>query len=136
MACNMMEFVFLQQEQFKEKRQKEDVPASDLKLWIDTVGTQLEKWVGKDIANLVDTSFVAFCRAKQKVLYSSGLSAVLSLVQQCSSNAANLSFSEASKQQLLLKIPKSHRLRPLVGAFLEAWQHAAVFIWNCYQLQH
>ena len=116
--CDMANFVFLQNDKFKEK-QKLDVAATTLKRWVDIVPNKLKKWVDTGLAQLVEDRTLSVCRSKQQALFSAGLTAVAEVTKQCVAGSPP-SFNQGAQQQLLMKIPKSHSLRPLVTSFLEA----------------
>lgn len=115
MVCNAAKFVFSEKD---EKGKKQDVNASELKRWCDTLPKLLPDWVGADLAKTFDTRFVCVCQAKHEALASSGLNAIASLVTACESGSPG-SLSAEEQQQLLLKIPKANALKSLVSSFLE-----------------
>ncbi|CAK9103619.1 Uncharacterized protein SCF082_LOCUS48398, partial [Durusdinium trenchii] len=121
MVCNAAKFVFSEKD---EKGKKQDVNASELKRWCDTLPKLLPDRVGADLAKTFDTRFVCVCQAKHEALASSGLNAIASLVTACESGSPG-SLSAEEQQQLLLKIPKANALKSLVSSFLEVVGWAA-----------
>lgn len=120
--CEMASFVFLQHVVFQGQQAKDakETSASEIKTWLDRADSQhLSKWLDMDLVELVDLRLLSFCRNKQQLLYSSGLGAVLALVQKCNSGS-EVKLADAEQKQMLLKIPKNHGLKPAVSAFLEA----------------
>ena len=122
--ADMIKFVFLEHTKFTGTP-KTDVSASDLRQWCQLVPEGLAVWAEPDICEKVGSLFVSVCEAKEKALFSAGLTAIQGVAEQCLSGATP-PLPESAQAQLLLKIPKAHKLRGLVASFLEVGHRS----WN------
>ena len=119
--CSMAKFVFFQSPKFKgNAKQQVDVSATDLKSWVEKLPEKLLEWVGADLTTSMRVTFLSVCEEHQRSLFSAGLDAVADVVKKCVGGPLP-ACDNLLQQQLLMKIPKAHSLKPVVTAFLKAF---------------
>ena len=119
--CSMAKFVFSQSPKFKGNAKVQlEVSATDLKSWVEKLPDMLLEWVGADLTTSMKETFLSVCEEHQRSLFSAGLDAVADVVKKCVGGSVP-ACDKLLQQQLLMKIPKAHRLKPVVTAFLKAF---------------
>lgn len=118
--CSMAQFVFYQSPKFKGNPKLQlDVSATDLNSWVGKLPEKLREWVGDDLTASMKDKFLSVCEEKQQSLFSAGLDAVADVVKKCVGGSVPM-CDNLLQQQLLMKIPKAHTLKPVVKEFLKA----------------
>ena len=122
--CQMVKFV-----NATKKGKDPDVSASDLEHWCEHLPKKLPQWVGKDLSQMVQDNLLTVCNSRRQALASAGLAAVAKVVDQCVIPGGSLpTMTPEVQQELLLKIPKSQKVKTLVTQFLQATFDAVIII--------
>ncbi|CAJ1461471.1 unnamed protein product [Effrenium voratum] len=100
------------------------VEAPALHAWSTEMMPKLERWVSASgLLEKTEKLLLQPVRAELASLFSVGLESVAPVVSQCVQSLLGAGLSSNMAAELLSRVPKTHKLRDLVTAFLEVAKH-------------